>query len=80
MPRKFALSDELALWPFGIGTIVLMRRLSATVPCIVMAENKNAICVKQSSPALIMWSEEKLLFPSLFPDFSLETAVLMSFT
>jgi len=51
IPRKFALSNILVLLPLGIGTIVQIPKLSGTAPCTIIAENKHAMWIRQSSPA-----------------------------
>jgi len=66
IPRKFALSDILVLWPLGIDTIEQIPKLSGTAPCMIIAENKHAMWIRQSSPALMILSEDNSVQPNVW--------------
>jgi len=58
----------------GIGTIVQIPKLSGIALCTIIAENKHAMWIRQSSPALMILSEDHLEQPSLLCGFNRETA------
>jgi len=55
-----------------------MTKLSETAPCTIIAENKHAMSIRQSSLALMILSEDNSEQHSILCGFNRETAALTS--